>query len=74
MRSNIHGVSRLVVAQVRQGLLYVWGESGPQAEADSANTDPPVSSFRDQHDNSGVLVCIYQYTENFASSQCWYFL
>lgn len=53
--SNARACATSRPTQVRQGLLYVWGESGPQAEADSANTDPPVSSFRDQHDNSGKM-------------------
>lgn len=41
--------------QVRQGLLYIWGESGPSAEAESARTEAPVSSFREEHENSGKM-------------------
>jgi len=44
--------------QVRQGLLYVWGEGGGTAEADSAETEPPVSSFRDEHESSGDDCCL----------------
>lgn len=40
--------------QVRQGLLFVWGESNPMAEAESAATEAPISTYREQ--NAGQLL------------------
>lgn len=58
MCSNPRACAKSRPTQVRQGLLYVWGEGGGTAEADSAETEPPVSSFRDEHESSGKMWCI----------------
>lgn len=33
--------------QVSQGLIWVWGESGPLAALEAANKKAPISTFRE---------------------------
>ncbi len=53
--SNLRACATQRPTQVRQGLLFVWGESGAAAEAESSATEAPLSTFREQNEGESGL-------------------